>query len=96
MAFLTFFNKSLLIILLNANIEWFPLLFNGDYSDYNEKWFRINGRIIVIFMIIQIMMPFVNVTSNLMIDWVYKVWDQGKLWPKRLPKNTETKCITIS
>ena len=85
MSLLTLFNKSLLILLLNANIEWFPMFFNGDYSDYNEKWFRINGRTIVIFMIIQTMMPFVNVMSNLFIEWIYKVWDQKTLCPRRFP-----------
>ena len=93
---MTFFNKSILILLLNANFEWGEFIFNGEYSDYNEKWFKTNGKVIVNFMIIQTFMPLVNVSITILITRVKRMWDQCRCCPSRYPENTETKTRTIT
>ena len=33
------FNKCIIIILIGANLEFTDIAFNGEFSDFNHKWF---------------------------------------------------------
>jgi len=41
-----------MIIIITSNFEFTDKIFNGQYSDFNEEWFRINGKNIINIMLV--------------------------------------------
>jgi len=58
------FNKCALIILTTANFEFTDLAFNGEYSDFNKRWYSTNGIIISSTMLISTFFPIITITME--------------------------------
>ena len=69
------FNKCALIILTTANFEFTDIAFNGEYSDFNKKWYTTNGIIICSTMVISTLFPFAIITMEVFFEYIYKAYD---------------------
>ena len=52
------FNSGLLVLLMNANIPGLGI--HGKYADFNSSWYRDNGKIIVMSMLINVSSPLIE------------------------------------
>jgi len=80
---MTFFNKCLLLVILTANFEFTDRFFNGPFSDFNEEWFKRNGKSIVMIMITQIGITIFNSLIVVIKQWAFMAYDQNTLRPSR-------------
>ena len=79
--FCTFLNTGWLIVLSNANLEYYGLSFlNGKYSDFNTDWYLITGDIIIQTMMINAFVPSIIIGVNFIRFKVQIVWDE---WEKK-------------
>ena len=88
------FNKCVLIILTTANFEFTDYAFNGTFSDFNKKWYKTNGIIIVSTMLISTFFPLITISLEYFQDYCWRAYDQGTLRPLHFP--ITTKCKTIA
>ena len=69
-----FFNTGFLLLLVNANFEqykrlpnWVREVFTGPFSDYTPDWYDDVGAKITQTMLINSVMPYVNVVSAVLV-----------------------------
>lgn len=84
--FLTFFNSSILILMINANFygTGIPLEFiDGFYADFNGKWYTHVAPIFITPMIIRcLVLPIVSIFKISMKKLLILYDKRGKLFPK--------------
>ena len=78
--FVTFFNTSCILLLINMNIDiglpdWFPIL-AGDYGEFTTEWYWAIGASILMTMIIGIISPHIANSFWWMLAFVKKCWDR--------------------
>jgi hypothetical protein len=80
---LTFFNSSILIIIINANFKGsgIPLdVFDGLYSDFDAKWYAHIAPIFITFMFIQCLTAPVGIIVKWCLKKALIFYDNGFTW----------------
>lgn len=77
-----FFNTGFLILIVNANLTehepvQFTRYFNGPFYDYQPDWFQDVGLKILQTMIINCVMPYVNVVVAFLVPNLLRYLDNG-------------------
>ena len=89
---LTFFNSGLLILLINANFtgigidtvsEIGPILdyFDGEFMDFDDKWFQIVAPIFISSMLIRITVPPAIIIMKIALKKILIILDRRSLKP---------------
>jgi len=58
-----FINNALLLMVMSANFEFAPTLFDGKYSDFNLDWFIDIGSIVVTSMMFTAIYPLLELVG---------------------------------
>jgi len=89
-----FINNALLIMLMSANFEFAPTIFDGKYSDFNLDWFIDIGSIVVASMIFTALYPLIELVGFGGILYLKRVADQKTLFIERIPFKTQKQTGT--
>lgn len=91
-------NSLFFQLLQSANLEFVPVVgkyFDGDYRDFNDKWYKQKAPIFIATVMFQMLSPFVTIVINYAWLTLYKWMDQGKLFGASNYPTENTKCGTI-
>ena len=91
-----YINTALLLLLIGLNYDFLGYhMLNAPSDDFSSRWYTETGRVIVITMLINAFMPFIN----FFIEWFYfrmlRLKDTYVLSFCKI-KKVETKCITVA
>jgi hypothetical protein len=75
-------------MLMSANFEFAPNIFDGKYSDFNLDWFIDIGSIVVTSMLITAVYPLVELLGFGGILYLKRAADQKTLFIERIPFKT--------
>jgi len=80
-----FLNTGILILIVNANLGehldengWLYIVFSrGKYYDYSPEWYADVGKKLIVTMMVQALLPIINVIKTLGWHWWKVFWDTG-------------------